>query len=412
MRITTLFRKLLGVIRLFVDGVVFDVDGLSVQVRPRWKMPRCGECRQLAPGYDHSEPRRWKHLPWGRNTIWLAYTPRRVNCPRCGVRTEYVPWAPHKSRFTWDFEELVAYLAQITDKTHVSRLMGISWEAVDAIVERVVARRLDPGRLDGLAFIGVDEFSYRKRHRYVTVVVDHARQRVVWAAKGRSAETLKSFFDLLGPERVKQIAYVTMDMSGGYIKAVQDAIPDADKKIVFDRFHVQRLASDAVDEVRRSMMRLVQGTEEARAIKHTRFVLLKKPSSLTKDEKTRLSEVQRSNQRLYRAYLLKETLASALNYRQPKRAEDALHDWLSWASRSRLPAFVRAARTIRKYFDGVIGYVRTRLTNGLVEGINTRLRMIARRAFGFHSAAALIAMLFLTNGGIQLEPPLPAPTRT
>ncbi len=203
-----------------------------------------------------------------------------------------------------------------------------------------------------------------------------------------------------------------MDMSGGYIKAVKDAIPDADKKIVFDRFHVQRLASDAVDEVRRSMMRLVRGTEEARAIKNTRFVLLKKPSNLTKDEKSRLSEVQRSNRSLYRAYLLKETLASALNYRQPKRAEDALHDWLAWASRSRLPAFVRAARTIRKYFDGVIGYVRTRLTNGLVEGINTRLRMIARRAFGFHSAAALIAMLFLTNGGIQLEPPLPAPTRT
>ena len=412
MRITTLFRKLLGVIRLFVDGVVFDVDGLSVQVRPRWKLPRCGECRQLAPGYDRSEPRRWKHLPWGRNTIWLSYTPRRVNCPRCGVRTEYVPWAPHKSRFTWDFEELAAYMAQVTDKTHASKLMGISWEAVDGIVERVVERRLDPGRLDNLAFIGVDEFSYRKRHRYVTVVVDHARQRVVWAAKGRSAETLKSFFDLLGPERVKQIAYVTMDMSGGYIKAVQDAIPHADKKIVFDRFHVQRLASDAVDEVRRSMMRLVQGTEEARAIKRTRFVLLKKPSSLTKDEKTRLSGVQRSNQRLYRAYLLKETLASALNYRQPKRAEDALRDWLAWASRSRLPAFVGAAKTIRKYFDGVIGYVRTRLTNGFVEGINNRLRMIARRAFGFHSAAALIAMLFLTNGGIKLEPPLPAPTRT
>jgi transposase len=288
--------------------------------------------------------------------------------------------------------------------------MGISWKAVDAIIGRVVERRLDPGRLDGLAFIGVDEFSYRKRHRYLTVVVSHDRQQVVWAAEGRSAETLKSFFDLLGPDRAKQIAYVTMDMSGGYIKAVQDAVPHA--QIVFDRFHVQRLASDAVDEVRRSMVRLVRGTEEARAIKHTRFVLLKKPSNLTEPEKARLSLVQRTNQRLYRAYLLKETLASALNYRQPKRAENALRDWLSWASRSKLPAFVRAARTVRNYFDGVVAYVRTRLTNGLVEGINTRLRMVARRAFGFHSARALISMLFLTNGGIQLAPPLPSPTGT
>ncbi len=410
MRITTLFRKLLCVISLFVDSVALDGDSLSVQVRPRWKFPRCGQCGKRAPGYDRSPPRRWKHLPWGRNSVWLTYSPRRVKCRRCGIRTEEVPWADHNSRFTRNFEELVAYLAQVTDKTQVSKLLGISWKAVDAIIGRVVERRLDPGRLDGLAFIGVDEFSYRKRHRYLTVVVSHDRQQVVWAAKGRSAETLKSFFDLLGPDRAKQIAYVTMDMSGGYMKAVQEAVPDA--QIVFDRFHVQRLASDAVDEVRRSMVRLVRGTEEARAIKHTRFVLLKKPSNLTKDEKGRLSEVQRSNRRLYRAYLLKETLSSALSYRQPKRAEDALRDWLSWASRSKLPAFVRAARTIRTYFDGVVAYVKTRLTNGLVEGINTRLRMIARRAFGFHSARALIAMLFLTNGGIQHAPPLPSPTRT
>ncbi len=385
MRITTLFRKLVGVICLFIDGVAFNHDGLSIQVRPRWRFPRCGECGRRATGYDHSPPRRWRHLPWGRTSVWLTYSPRRVECPRCGIRTEQVPWAAHNSRFTRDFEELVAYLAQVTDKTHVSKLMGISWKAVDAIIGRVVERRLDPGRLDGLAFIGVDEFSYRKRHRYLTVVVSHDRQQVVWAAEGRSAETLKSFFDLLGPDRAKQIAYVTMDMSGGYIKAVQDAVPHA--QIVFDRFHVQRLASDAVDEVRRSMVRLVRGTEEARAIKHTRFVLLKKPSNLTEPEKARLSLVQRTNQRLYRAYLLKETLASALNYRQPKRAENALRDWLSWASRSKLPAFVRAARTVRNYFDGVVAYVRTRLTNGLVEGINTRLRMVARRAFGFHIPA-------------------------
>ncbi len=342
--------------------------------------------------------------------IWFVYRPRRVECPVCGVRTEQVPWAAANSRFTWDFEEMVAYLAQLTDKTHVTKLMAISWKAVDVIVERVVARRLDPERLDGLRVIGVDEFSYRKRHKYLTVVVDHQRQRVVWAAKGRSAETLKAFFDLLGPERAKKIEYVTMDMSGGYMKAVEAAV--SKDKIVFDRFHVQRLAGDAVDEVRRSMMRLVRGTEEARAIKHTRFVLLKKPSNLTKDEKGRLSEVQRTNRRLYRAYLLKETLASALNYRQPKRADEALRDWLSWASRSKLPAFVKAARTIRSNYDGVLAYVKTRLTNGLVEGINTRLRMVARRAFGFHSARALIAMLFLTNGGIRLNPPLPVPTRT
>ncbi|MBN1837797.1 MAG: transposase, partial [Spirochaetales bacterium] len=133
----------------------------------------------------------------------------------------------------------------------------------------------------------------------------------------------------------------------------------------------------------------------------------KRPENLFPSERFRLSEVQRTNERLYRAYLLKETLAQALDYLQPARAEKALRAWLAWASRSRLRPFVRAARTIRKHFEGVLAYVKTRLTNGLVEGINNKLRMIARRAFGFHSAEPLIAMVFLTCGGIQLDPPLP-----
>ncbi len=405
MRITTVFRKFLHVEHLYVDEVALAQEGLYLHVRPRWKRARCGQCGKKASGYDRQSLRTWRHLSWGRVSVRLVYALRRVECAECGVRTEKVPWAEGNSRFTLDFEEMVAYLAQVTDKTRVTKLMGISWQTVGKIVERVVQRRLDNTRLDNLERIGVDEFSYRKRHRYLTIVVDHDSRRVVWARGGHNSEALEEFFKELGLDRCFNIKEVTIDMSAAYLKAVKDWLPQA--TVIFDRFHVQRLASEAVDEVRRSIVRELDDAEEASAIKGTRFALLKNPWDLTRSEKIKLSELQRKNRTLYRAYLLKETLARALDYLQPKRATDTLTEWLAWASRSKLKPFVKAARTIRKHFDGILAYVKNRLTNGFTEGINNKLRMVARRAFGFHSADALIAMLFLTCGGIHLDPPIP-----
>jgi transposase len=320
-----------------------------------------------------------------------------------------VAWAGSTTtRFTTALEELGAYLATVMDQTAVTRLLGISWAAVGEIVERVVARKLDPRRLDGIRWIGVDEFSYRKRHRYLTLVVDHERQRVVWAAMGRGHEALGSFFEALGPERLARLELATLDMSGGYLKAFRERAPHV--TIVFDRFHVQRLAGDALDEVRRSLVRGAMDPEDAQRIKGTRYALLKNPWDLRREERERLSAVQRHNAPLYRAYLLKETLAQALDYLQPKRARDALEGWLGWASRSRLKPFGRVARTIRQHKERILEYIRVRLTNGLTEGLNNKIRVITRRAYGFHSAEALIARIFLSCGGIELNPTLPKPT--
>jgi len=372
---------------------------LHVEVKPRWRRPRCGGCGRIRPGYDRKPLRRWRHLGLGRTGVYLGCEPRRVNCPQCGIRTEQVPWAAADSRFTWDFEELVAYLAQITDKTKVTELTGIAWETVGSIVERVVARRLPADRLHGLRCIGVDEFSYRKRHHYLTVVVDHDRRRVVWAAEGRSGDVLAAFFAELGPERCAAIETVTMDMAAGYRRAVLSCLPNAE--IVYDRFHVQRLATDALDRVRRELVREIEDSEEARAIKNSRYALLKNPWNLRPTEHDKLSTIQQTNRRLYRAYLLKEALADALDYRQVGRARPALEQWITWALRCRLKPFVRAARTIRKHLDGILAYVRTRLTNGFTEGTNTKLRLVARRAFGFHSPQGLREVVWVE--------PLPSP---
>ena len=197
-------------------------------------------------------------------------------------------------------------------------------------------------------------------------------------------------------------------MSAAYEKAVRERLPPA--TILFDRFHVQQLSTDAVEAVRRDQQRKLRNagdSDEAKVTKGTRFALLKNPWNLTLKEGRKLSAVLRNNVQLFRAYLLPQTLAGALDYRQPQRARRALDEWLSWACRSKLAPCVRVSRTIRARKEGVLAYIRERLTTGIVEGTNKRLRMIARRAFGFHSPDALISMLYLCCGGIELHPPLP-----
>jgi len=404
-RSTTLLRHLIGVIDLYVCSVLIEGNDLLVEVCPRRRKPRCGRCGLRAPGYDQAPERRWRHLGLGSTRLYLCYAPRRVECAACGVKTEQVPWAETGSRFTEAFEEMVAYLTRVTDKTQVTRLMGISWRTVGEVVERVVGRKQDPESLSNLRWIGVDEFSHRKGQRYITLVVDHVKRRVVWAAEGKDSATLRKFFEELGPEKAAEIEGVTTDLAGWNLKAIADCIPQAE--VVFDRFHVQKLASDALEKVRREQLRGTRGTPAGKFIFRSRYALLKNYGDLTRPQKQKLREIERANKPLFRAYLLKETLAAALDYRQPKRAEDALREWLAWASRSRLPHFVKVARTIRKHFDGILAYIKGRMSNGIVEGINNRMRMVTRRAFGFHSANALIALLFLCCGGIQLAPRLP-----
>ncbi len=303
---------------------------------------------------------------------------------------------------------MTAYLAQITNKTAVSEMMGISWRTVGNIIARIVADRLDPDRLDGLRRIGIDEISFRKKHNYITTVVDHDTRRVVWAAEGKNSETLDAFFDELGENRAKKIEFVTIDMSPAFIKSVRAKVPQA--QIVFDHFHVLKLASDALDKVRRevaSKLKDLDAPEAADAVRKSKYTLLKNPWNLKPKEWDKLSSIQKHNAPLYRAYLLKDSLAEAFRETSPVNAEIELNRWLSWACRSRLKPFVTTSRTIRKHKPDILAYVRTKLSNGIVEGFNNKTRMVVNRAFGFHSADALIGMLFLTCGGVTTTPPLP-----
>jgi len=410
MRTSTLLRVILGIQHLVVRGFDIDDQGLVVDVAPRTRIGRCGECGGLARRVKDRRTRRWRHLDLAGMTLHLRYSIRRVHCERCGaVKTEQVPWAAHGGNFTYAFEERTAFLAQQCSQTAVHKLHRVAWRTVGGIVSRVVGRTLGDRdeRLDGLKHIGIDELSYRRHHEYITVVVDHEQGKVVWSSKGKSAETLRAFFKDLGPERRAAIETVTIDMSQAYISAVREMVPHA--RLVFDRFHVQRLVQDALDETRRDEVREAENERERKGLKGTRWALLKAPWNLTNDDIQTLDELEQANRSIFRGHLLKESFAAILDGRQINVARGRLETWIEDAKASGLEHFARTARTIERYLDGILEYVRTGLNNGRTEGLNGKIRTITRRSFGFHSASALIAMIFLCCGRVHVTPAFSAP---
>jgi len=297
-------------------------------------------------------------------------------------------------------------LAVHCSKTAVAQLMRIAWRSVGQICERVACEaRREVDLLAGLRRIGIDEISHRKGHRYLTVVVDHDSGRLVWAAAGRDRQTVERFLDQLGEERCKQLELVSADMAAWIAGPIRERCPGAE--LCLDRFHVVQLATDALDEIRREVWneaRRAGQTQTARDLKGARFALWKNPEHLSARQKHKLSDIQHTNRRLYRAYLLKEQLRQI--YRVPPNAAIALLDgWITWARRCRLTPFVKLARTVTDQRAGILAAIQHGLSNARVEAINTQIRLITRRAFGFHSPDALIALAMLSLA--DLCPPLP-----
>lgn len=407
MRATTLLNKLIRLPGLSINGLSFEDGAMVLTFRRTFQLLTCPACDTRVRGRLSTKIRRWRHLGWGGVTIYLEGPIRRLRCPHCqSVATERVPWARPGSTFTRPFEDVVAFLAQRLSHTAVVELTGVDWQTVGRIARRLVAEKLDGRRFDNLRRIGVDEIAYRRNHKYLTVVVNHDTGDVVWAAEGKSSETLGAFFEQLGPDRLKMLEVVSIDLSAAYQKALRESVPNA--QIVFDKFHVARLAQKALDEVRRALVRELPA-EERSPLKKTRWALLRRPDSTpdqiaAKDEAT-LAEIQKHNEPLYRAYLLKESLMELLDAPNRSQAETEARDWMNWAARSRLQPFVRLGRTIRKHLEGILLAVETGLTNARLEGTNNKIRLLSHRAYGFHSAKGLIATIYLCCSGIQLQAP-------
>jgi transposase len=400
-----------GIGQAVFESVRFEAGVMVVGVRAHARAGlRCGVCRRICPGYDQGRGavRRWRAVDVGTLRCYAEATVVRVSCPQHGVVVGWVPWARHGAGHVRVFDQLVSWLATRMSKTAVTRLLRISWATVGAIISRVTADAdaVAGDRLDGLVRIGIDEVSYKRHHKYLTVVVDHDTRRVVWLAEGRSKATLAAFFDRLGPERCAQIALVSADGADWIFHAVQEHCPNA--KMCLDPFHVVAWAVKALDDVRRriwNQLRRAGDKATAKLVKDARYAVWKNPDDLSDRQQVRLAEIAEVNKPLYRAYLLKEHLREVFAIRGADGAL-LLQGWLRWAARSKIAEFVDLARRIRLYFKpDILNTLRHGLSNGLIESTNTKIRLLTRMAFGFKSAEALIALAKLHLGGYQIELP-------
>ena len=414
MRTTRLWRRVLGVEQTVIESVDLQTDARgqeSLLARVRVKAGaarRCSRCQRRCPGYDTGrDPRRWRGLDLGTTQVFLQATTSRVSCSEHGVVVAAVPWARPGSRFTTAFEDTAAWLVCHATLSVVAVLPRVAWRSVADIVTRVVAERAArTDRLAGLRRIGIDEISYRKGQRYLLVIVDHDTGRLVWAGKNRNAATLNRFFDELGAERAGRLTHVSADGAQWIHDVVAARAPAA--VVCLDAFHVVAWATEALDQVRRAMVNRLRANghhDEATALKGSRWALLKNRPNLTGDQRTTLAGIAKANGGLYRAYLLKEQLRAIFQAAELADARPLLGGWIAWASRCRLEPFVKLAKTIKKYQALILNAVEHGLSNARSEATNTHLRLLTRRAYGYHSPEALIAMADLTRGG--LCPPLP-----
>jgi len=445
---------------VWVRAVAFEPDRVRVTVALRCRRLRCPKCSYST---RHRESRQrhdsvWRHLDLGVWRLEVHARLRRLRCPEHGALVEGVPFARGGARFSRDFEDLVAWLATKTDKTAICRLVRIDWQTVGRIIERVGDELFDGKRLEDLFELSIDEVAWRKGHRYLTLVGDHRRGCVVWGAEGKGQAAADAFFTALDPSpaerseharpgdppppaimvpfgpcatvpagdgvhgawlgdtselepaifaRASKLRAVSMDMTGGYAKSVRTHAPNA--TIVIDNYHVVALATKALDEVRRehwNELRRAGQSDAAKQFKHDRWALLKNPDELSDRQAATLAAIRAGGGKLARAWAMKEMVRAIF---APGLTADAVSELLerllARLSRCRLAPFIRLGRTIRKHREGILAARRLKLSNARAEALNNKVKLIVRRAYGFHSARAALALVHLTCGPSTLTLP-------
>jgi transposase len=438
----TLCKKLLNVKNTVVESHDFytDKDGvahLRIKARPNvWHKDECPFCKRRCPGYDHPARSRkiWRGLDFGGILVEIEADTHRIRCPEHGVVTAAVPWAYPGSSFTKDFDLSVAWLAEYIPRSAVANYMRIDWQTVGNCISRSL-HDLEPERsrrLNGLVNIGIDETSYRKGHKYITVIVNHDTNAVVWVADGHGKSVLEQFYKALSPEQLASIKVVTGDGARWITDCVNEFTPNCERCI--DPFHVVEWAMDALDEVRRerwhaayekakqfakdnpqkrgrpkaddkAAAKVQAARNEASEIKRSTYSLGKAPEHLTERQKIRLDMIQATDPKLYRAYSMKESLRLLLKSTDVEQAKLDLKHWLWWASHSRIPAFHALYEKIKRHREHILNTIRLGLSNARIEATNNKIKLIIRKAYGFRNIQNMIDMVYLVCSDIRI--PLP-----
>lgn len=376
---------------------------LEVEVHERGNSrPLCSGCGRAGPGYDRLDARPFEFVPlWGIR-VFLVYSPRRVNCPSCGVKVEQMPWAAGKHRLTQAYAWFLARWARRLSWKEVAEVFHSSWNSVFRSVEMAVEWGRAHQDLSGIESIGVDEIAWQKGHRYLTLVyqIDRHCKRLLWVGEKRTIKTLLGFFRWFGEERSLALKYICSDIWKPYLKVI--AKKAAQAVHVLDRFHIMAHLNKAIDEVRAQETKALKAKGYEPVLTKSRWLLLKRPENLTDKQEIKLRDLLQYNLRSVRAYLLKEEFQFFWDYLSPYWAGRFLKRWCTKVMRSRIEPMKKVARMLRGHHALMLNWFRAKgqLSSGIVEGFNTRAKLVSRKAFGFRTYHAAEIALYHALGDL------------
>jgi len=395
-------RKLLRLKGLMVTAFWFKARNkeLHLLVKPHKNGCRCPKCGRRAKIIQILEVRKWRDVSVCGCTVFFHYCPREIMCPTHGRIQEEIPWAAPLARVTYRFEYLCLVYSKLMTQKAAAEILHIASSTFSDILHRTITRIRNGHKIRGLKAIGVDEISYLKGHKYVTIVYDLERSCVVWVGKGKSRAAIDKFFnEELSTYQKEQIKWASCDMSETYIGAIEDHCPNA--KLVLDRFHIVKALNDALDEVRKEQWRKAT-KDERKALKGLRWLLFKHPSKRSEEDQAILKQLKKGNTRIYRACVLKDEFNLFWDFEDTEEAKGFLKRWGTTALKSRLEPIRKFVRTIRKHADHIITFIDSRLTNAIAEGLNRIIKIVKNRASGFRSLSSFIDLIYLTVGDVDI----------
>jgi len=409
---TELYRRLLGIEKPWeIERVALDMAEQRVDIWLRhdrsleWPCPDCAKPFRVR---DHVEERTWRHLDTCQVRTFIRARLPRIECPEHGVRQVLAPWAEPLSRFTMMMERFaIDVLLHAATVDAAASILRITWDEAWGIKDRAVARGQARKETTVPAYIGVDEKAFRKGHSYVTVVCDIEKGVVEHVARDRKMTSLQSYYSRFSSEELAGIKGVSMDMWEPYIQATIAAVPDAKSKIVFDRFHIMKYVGEAVDQVRREEHAALSRRGD-HTLKGTRFMWLYAEENLPDSYRPTLEAMKSLNLKVGRAWALKETLRELWEYRSAAWARDFFDRWFGWARRSKLEPIKRVASMLKRRIENILTYCKHRITQGVAEGLNSKIMAIKRYACGFRNERHFETAIYFHCGGLDLYPGYPA----
>ena len=408
MRDTELYRQILGLVDpWFVAKVELKMAEQRVDIfvehraEAKWTCPVCGEAAGL---YDHSEERAWRHLDSCQLKTYLHARVPRTGCPRHGIHKVKLPWAETRSRFTLLMERMIIdVIGQCSTINGACAIMRVSWDEAFGVMQRAVLRGQERQEAKVVKYVGVDEKAFRKGHSYVTVVCDLEEATVQHVGEDRTAQSLAGYYASLNPRQREGIEAVAMDMWEPYVQATVQNLPQGERKIVFDRFHIMKQMNQAVDRVRlmehRQLTSLGHDT-----LKGTKHWWLWAAENLPQRYRSDFAQVKRRTLYTSRAWAIKETLRELWNYRSETWARKFFAKWFGWAKRSQLRPVKQVADMLKGRIEQVLSYCRHAITNGVAEGLNSKIMAIKRKCCGFRNRENFKTAIYFHCGGLDLYP--------